>query len=290
MIDDFHPIILNTGKATNLVDWNFNGISSPFARIYYIIEEGAFLKINGSIIQLTPNHLYLIPPFELHDTICHNPFSHYYLHLYEDPSSNKTGSIFDNYLFPREVPADKIIIECFEKLITINSNLTLSDYNPKSYNNTQSLMQSVNIEQAHDISIRLETRAIILLLLARFFTKATNKQFTQDAIILKSINYIYSNLSNQNLNVQSMADYSCLSVNQFIRRFRKEIGVTPNQFLIDKRIEKAQLLLLNNELNNKDIAYAVGYDDPAYFVKSFKRKVGISPQKYKILNTKKTVY
>ncbi|MEG1545145.1 MAG: response regulator, partial [Tannerellaceae bacterium] len=66
----------------------------------------------------------------------------------------------------------------------------------------------------------------------------------------------------------------------------KEItGMTPNDYILSYKMNKAKLLLHDN--NNQpiaEIAYRLGYSDPAYFSRSFKKIVGVSPQLYKKSN------
>lgn len=51
--------------------------------------------------------------------------------------------------------------------------------------------------------------------------------------------------------------------------------------MIEKRMERARALLLEDKMSVSEVAYAVGYDNFAYFSRLFKNKVGISPKEYK---------
>jgi AraC-like DNA-binding protein len=55
------------------------------------------------------------------------------------------------------------------------------------------------------------------------------------------------------------------------------------------RIEIAQKLLLNNNLNISEIAYRIGFNDPRYFSRCFKKVVGVSPKEFRISSCKKSV-
>ena len=61
-------ILLNIGYAVHRADWNYKNVNSPFARIYLVKEGVAKLHLQDRdhIQLLTPEHLYLIPPFTLH--------------------------------------------------------------------------------------------------------------------------------------------------------------------------------------------------------------------------------
>ena len=69
-------------------------------------------------------------------------------------------------------------------------------------------------------------------------------------------------------------------MNYYRKIFKEETGVTPVEYLLDIRIEKAKDLLLHNFAVN-EVANKVGFPDPYYFSKVFKKKTGISPKDYK---------
>lgn len=62
--------------------------------------------------------------------------------------------------------------------------------------------------------------------------------------------------------------------------FRQETGHTFKEHLIDLRISEARRLLRETVLSAREISYAVGYDDPNYFVRLFKKITGLTPKEY----------
>jgi AraC family transcriptional regulator of arabinose operon len=71
---------------------------------------------------------------------------------------------------------------------------------------------------------------------------------------------------------------SCASM---IRRFKKHFGTAPYDYLMRKRIEEARLMLRHSAFSVKEIAFRLNFSDQYYFSNYFKRKTGMSPQKYK---------
>ena len=63
--------------------------------------------------------------------------------------------------------------------------------------------------------------------------------------------------------------------------FKKETGMTPTNYLIQLRIEKAKELIRTTDLTINEVAYAVGYVDARYFSKLFIKIVGIKPVEYR---------
>lgn len=69
----------------------------------------------------------------------------------------------------------------------------------------------------------------------------------------------------------------------FIRLFRSAFGVTPHQYLTQKRIERAKQLLAANELSVTEVCFAVGFQSLGSFSTLFQRNVGRSPQQFRLL-------
>ena len=71
----------------------------------------------------------------------------------------------------------------------------------------------------------------------------------------------------------------------FCRIFKKNFSVCFSDYLNMYRLEKAKSLLLKSELSVTDIAYEVGYESPSYFTKIFRIQNGVSPRKFRELNS-----
>ena len=67
----------------------------------------------------------------------------------------------------------------------------------------------------------------------------------------------------------------------FIRTFKQTYGITPNQFIINKRLEKAMHLLESTNLPIKDIAVSTGFANSYYFSRTFRMKTTITPSEYR---------
>ena len=77
----------------------------------------------------------------------------------------------------------------------------------------------------------------------------------------------------------------CLNLHRssahMVRSFKSYLGVTPYDYLMQKKVETARLLLHHSCLSIKEIAAKLKFSDQYYFSNYFKRKTGISPQKYR---------
>ena len=84
---------------------------------------------------------------------------------------------------------------------------------------------------------------------------------------------------------EEVAHLCGVSVSTFSRHFKKEHEMTFRDYLINYRINKASELLQTPNASVTDIAYTVGFHDPSYFTRTFRRIVGMSPSHYREVNT-----
>lgn len=68
-----------------------------------------------------------------------------------------------------------------------------------------------------------------------------------------------------------------LSHTQMYRKTKACTGKTPSQFIRSIRLKKAVQLLAQSKLKISEVAYEVGFTDPGYFTKMFKKEYGILP-------------
>ena len=105
--------------------------------------------------------------------------------------------------------------------------------------------------------------------------------------LIKAIEYIKKNFHQEDISLKKVATEVCLSQYYFSHIFKKELGMNFIEYLTRVRLEEAAKLLNNPGLNINQIAFAVGYQDPAYFSKLFKKHKKISPLNYRNNKNKK---
>lgn len=92
-----------------------------------------------------------------------------------------------------------------------------------------------------------------------------------------AIDYIEANLD-QDIKLVDIAQIVGVSHYYFCHLFKQTFGITPHQYLIQKRIERAKILLKNRNLSIAEIAQRCGFTDQSHLTKQFKRLVGITPK------------
>lgn len=82
--------------------------------------------------------------------------------------------------------------------------------------------------------------------------------------------------------VQKLADAACTSRTAFATRFKKQMGVSPMQYVRQHRMRRAALLLKRDpSATVTEAAWDVGYESPSSFIKAFQREMGCSPTEHR---------
>ena len=83
------------------------------------------------------------------------------------------------------------------------------------------------------------------------------------------------------MNVSDCAKYCNMSPAHFTRKFKEIMGITPQEFIIKTKMERAQQILVYTDKSIADTAFEVGYDDTNYFSRLFKKQFHITPTQYR---------
>jgi AraC-like DNA-binding protein len=92
---------------------------------------------------------------------------------------------------------------------------------------------------------------------------------------------IESRIDDSTLSINKVASALHVSKMQLYRRVKRSSKLSPNQFIRAIRLQKGRQLLLTTDWNIAEIAYAVGFNDPNYFSRSFTREFKRSPSRYR---------
>jgi AraC family transcriptional regulator len=83
------------------------------------------------------------------------------------------------------------------------------------------------------------------------------------------------------ITLEALADLANMTVSRFIKAFAAAFHTTPYQYLLDRRIDRAKSLLVTTSRTIGEISVAVGFSTPNHFATAFKRRVGMSPSRYR---------
>ncbi len=137
--------------------------------------------------------------------------------------------------------------------------------------------------QEHYQYISTSIASSILALTMRILNKKDKdvKPISSHCIRIKE--YLDKNFSS-NLNLAQLSSAVFISKDYLSHIFKAEMGISPMQYLIKKRMLHAKTLLAGSEMSICQISLECGYDDPVYFSQIFKRVCGCSPKRYRDAN------
>ncbi|OJU53730.1 MAG: AraC family transcriptional regulator [Bacteroidales bacterium 45-6] len=275
-----HPdfILLNVGHSRLNANWNWSRICSPFARIYLVEGGEARTRMGGEIFHLKPGHLYLIPPFALHDDMCEGHFDLYYIHFYENGPLPE--SLFDTHLFPMELPATEFHRMLVRRLLEANPDRYLRHIDPQIYDNASSFRRFDADNSKMPLCSTIETQGILYQLMSVFIREMGHKSANKDKRIFQALQYIHANI-NQNISISQLADLYCMTSDHFIRLFRKEMKLTPLKYINQKKMERAQILLTTTSQTVRQIAVDLSVENVSYFNRLFRQHAGKTPTQFR---------
>jgi AraC family transcriptional regulator len=94
-----------------------------------------------------------------------------------------------------------------------------------------------------------------------------------------AIDFIQSHLS-ETVSLEEIATELEISSYYFCRLFKLSTGISPYQYLIQCRIERAKELLLQRQMRSAQVAFEVGFSDQSHFIRHFKKIVGVTPKQF----------
>lgn len=95
-----------------------------------------------------------------------------------------------------------------------------------------------------------------------------------------TLDYLSENLS-ESLTLQDMADHANMSKSHFSRCFKEQTGFSPVDYFIHLKVQHAAMLLTFTNKTVREVSFEVGYEDPYYFSRIFKRIIGLSPTDFR---------
>lgn len=114
-------------------------------------------------------------------------------------------------------------------------------------------------------------------------TRIVQTSKMSDFYIKEAINFIEQNFQND-ISIEEIAEVCGINRSYLGKIFKKSVGKSPQEFLMNYRMVKATELLKLTDLSIADIGKAVSYENQLHFSRAFKTVLGISPRHWRNQN------
>lgn len=180
-----------------------------------------------------------------------------------------------NDLFPREhengydweLDLDKLWLQNDEQIATLSNRLM------RIFSGNDPLK---------DILVDLKLKELVLSIMRRQNYEALSERQTEHAVsdrFRAVVEYIRRNIT-ATIHPAELSRMACMSKSVFYRTFMNEFGVPPTRMVLMEKIRHAKVMMVNENLQIKEVCYALGFSDPNYFSRAFKKIEGVSPVEY----------
>ncbi len=232
--------------------------SSQYILLYCVGGKG-WIRLNDTEYQLIPNTYIILPKNIPHHygSSLKEPWSIYWLHF----TGKQADLLYLRYTVtggggPQNIPYRENRIELFQQIIEALEN---------------------------DLgNAEMELAYLKLLQFVGSFIYADNAtaEGTESDVIAKSIRFMKQHL-HKTLSTQELAGQANYSVSRYSELFRLKTGYAPIQYFIQMKIQKSCQYLYFSKMNIKEICKEIGFDDPYYFSRMFKKQMGMPPLQYR---------
>ncbi|WP_281632517.1 AraC family transcriptional regulator [Flavobacterium luteolum] len=135
-----------------------------------------------------------------------------------------------------------------------------------------------------DIFADLTLKELLIRIIQTQTVKSLNegKFLENNNPITEVTEYIKQNLK-ENMSLKVLSEKACMSTTSFYRFFKRELGMSPIEYILNEKIKCAKNLLKNPSLQINEVCYLAGFEDANYFIRLFKKYEGITPKQYQLL-------
>jgi AraC-like DNA-binding protein len=133
-----------------------------------------------------------------------------------------------------------------------------------------------------DVLADLTLKELLVRIMQSQNLKTVNDEIaTNNNPLAYVIGYIKANL-NEKISIDSLSNKACMSKATFYRLFKRELGISPNDYILAEKMNRAKELLARPGNKIAAISYELGFSDSNYFIRAFKKIVGVTPGAFQL--------
>ena len=273
MIDDYNLTLLSGGYYKCDPSWSkkSTGIDQCY-KVYFPVSGSATLEMDTGTFELKEGRIYFSSGFHLIRQVCSVRMNVYWLHFVPE-------SIYLRYLLDQLPPVCSWILQ-------------KSGWSERSYEEICRIFEAPYNEENRlriDSSPVVECRihGLLLNLISRLLEKLNGTAvpgFHPGYYRIKpALAFINSNCI-ENPSLKIISAKAGMAPNYFHRKFKELFGLTPFNYMLAQRMNRARHLLTSSTLSIKEIAETVGYESPLYFSRVFRSQMSLTPSEYRAVN------
>ena len=239
------------------------------AVIHYVTKGYGTFKFNGKVYNLKQGDIFILLKGMQVEYVASidDPWEYYWIGF--------SGSNANEYLNRTSI-TNSCVANCKE-----NSKI------PQIILNMCEISKTYNPSSSDDILLLKELYSLLYALIEEFPKPFEYKDKELHKYIQDDLNFINSHYMHS-ITVQEIADYVNLSRSYLYKMFIKNLGISPQRYLINLRMYKATLLLKGTKLPIGEVESSVGYSDSLLFSKTFSKHFSMSPLNYRNNQVNKT--
>lgn len=272
---NFDFALLHAGCSFGNLPSSNSNICSSFLRFIWVKKGSGTITFGEERQSISPDSLYFVPPLLGHSLHCTGPATLYY--IYFTDRSMRIYDHFYQYQYRTEIPITPADAYVMNHIVEAVPQFRIADPTSLTTYDQQHTMQRAKEFLQLPASLKMELNGLLHVLLSHFMHKNAPRTSVSDMRVSQAVWQIDRDLQHVP-SLEQMASEACLNKSSFIRLFRRQTGFTPTDYIIRRRMMRAQLLFVSGYRSVKEVANQLGYTDISYFGRTFKRIVGISPQ------------
>lgn len=252
-------------------DWHSTAHFHPFTEIFFITSGKGCFELDDKLVNVSEGDLIIINSNCLH---------------------TEKSSFLNEPLEYVVLGIDNLLLTYSNTSTLLENNNTKDLYIIMHYDNKNAILQYLDplIKEIESKSINYEIACkSLLILLIIFISRSYSKHFTlkeepQEKLnieCMKIKNYIDSHYS-ENITLDFLADLTYMNKFHLVHSFTKQLGISPINYVITKRIDESKSLLKTTNYSIRDISSIVGFSNSSYFSQMFKKMTGESPKIFRL--------
>jgi AraC-like DNA-binding protein len=248
-------------KAKGHFTYRKNGLPENF--LFYCVDGHGWYKLGNVRYEVGPNEFFILPQNQEHSygSSDDQPWSIYWIHFGGEALTmfNATHTV-QKHFKPLYIKDNGEIVSLFTRIY-------------------EALEGGYSIDNLVFINMCLHHFISLFIYNAKHYP--VSKEKSNDWID-NAVDYMQKHI-NSNISLVDLCKHCNYSTSRFSSLFKQKTGYAPIDYFIQMKMQKASQQLDFSNRSIKDIAFSMGFDDPYYFSKRFRKVIGVSPQKYRLL-------